>query len=288
MAAICDFPPEADIQQATPLRTYAGSNALVRSGRFLIIYMLATHELIGRVVIGETPMMTKRRVLRLLGAVGGILAVGACGLLGASSYRFRMTVVLDTPQGRRTGSSVYEVTAGRTGAILPDAAKRDWHVKGEAVAVELPDGKTLFALLKTNAHFGDMMGLSMATLHPDFPGTGYDVVGVAKQLAAGEYPGPVEVAADNYPMLVTFADEKSPASVALVEPGNLTASFGEAVALRRITIELTSDPVTTSIRNWLGWLSAYPEPRLDNDFEPTANPTLAQKLQHGDFIRGLD
>lgn len=187
----------------------------------------------------------------LLGALVGSVALGGCGLLGGNSYRFRMTVAVDTPQGVRTDSSVFEVAAARIGNILPEGAKRDWQVTGETVAVDLPGGATLFALLKTHAHFEDMMGLSMASLHSDFPGTGYDVVGVATELARGEHPGPAQVAPENYPTLVTFADEADPASVTLVEPGALAAHFGPGTARRGITVELTDEAVTRGLRN--GW-----------------------------------
>ncbi len=218
-------------------------------------------------------------------ATGGALAAGACGLLGGHRYRFRMTVAVDTPQELRTGSSVYEVTAGRTGGILPEEAKRDWAVRGEAVAVDLPGGRTLFALLKTHAHFDDMMGLSMASLHPDFRGTGYDVVGVAKELARGAWPGPALVAPEDYPMLVTFADEDDPASVALVEPGNLAAAFGTGVRLRGITVELTDKPVTIGVEEQLKRIGIERGHGLDRTGGVTANPTLAQTLGFSDFVR---
>ena len=235
--------------------------------------------------------VARRGVLGLLATVGGVLAVGACGLLGGDRYRFRMTVAVDTPEGLRTGSSVYEVTAGRTGGILPEEAKRDWAVRGQAVAVDLPGGRTLFALLKTHAHFDDMMGLSMATLHPDFGGTGYDVVGVAKELARGAWPGPAEVAPEDYPMLVTFAEEDEPASVALVQPGNLSATFGRGVRLRGITVELTDDPVRRGIKERLGWLPNYYDKQLSGDrFQMLKNKDkgLSAFLSSGAFSADLD
>lgn len=42
-----------------------------------------------------------------------------------------------------------------------------------------------------------------------------------------------------YPMLVNFGDLADPASVEEVDPDNLAANFGEGVALRRITVEMT-------------------------------------------------
>lgn len=47
-------------------------------------------------------MMARRGVLGLLGVFGGALTLDGCGWLGAS-YRFRLTVAVDTPEGPRMG-----------------------------------------------------------------------------------------------------------------------------------------------------------------------------------------
>ena len=86
-----------------------------------------------------------------------------------------------------------------------------------------------------------------------------------------------------YPMLVTFGDLSDPTSVANVDPEHLAATFGEGVRLKRITVELTDDAVTTAIEERLGWLSEYPEPRLDPNYRRSTNPNLSQSLWHGDF-----
>lgn len=64
-------------------------------------------------------MMARRTILA--GLAGGMAALLAgCGLLGGNKYRFRMTVEVDTPQGLRSGSSVYEVSAWNSPKIRPD------------------------------------------------------------------------------------------------------------------------------------------------------------------------
>jgi hypothetical protein len=79
-------------------------------------------------------------------------------------------------------------------------------------------------------------------------------------------------------MLVRFRDIADPTSVEKVDPDNLAASFGEGVKLRRITVQLTDDPVTTGIEKRLGWLRSVGEergtlvknpPRLLKDATPT-------------------
>ncbi len=155
-----------------------------------------------------------RSPLLFIAALLALLALSGC-TVPKRDYRFRMTVEVETPEGIKTGSSVYEAWAAY---IAPGQGHRRWRVAGEAGAVDLPGGRTLFALLKTNAHFEDMVRLSMQALDPTFTGK-YDVVGTAAKLEAMEGKGPNQVVDPaTYPMLVTFRDIDDPTSVELVDP----------------------------------------------------------------------
>lgn len=202
-----------------------------------------------------TPM-SGRRAASMLGAMLAALLLSACDLLTPltdESYRFRMTVEVDTPEGLRTGSSVYEVTAGNRTAILPDMADRDKSLRGEAVAVDLPDGRTLFALLKTpNWRRDDLVGMSMDALDPVYNN---DWVESAERISDGDgIVSPAEVHPEVYPYLVTFRNPQVPETVQRVDPANLAKSFGEGVRLERVWVEVTDDPVTTGIERRLPWL----------------------------------
>ncbi|MGB3469481.1 MAG: hypothetical protein WBA51_01500 [Erythrobacter sp.] len=171
-----------------------------------------------------------------------------------AKYRFRMTVEVETPEGIKRGSSVYEVTAGLRKKILPDARGSKVTSKGEAVAVDIAPGQTLFALLKNSTPTGTMAELSMTTLDTQFA-SHRKMVDTAEGLEVRGTDGPPAlVDPEFYPMLVTFGDLDDPTSVARVDPDDLAATFGEGVALKRITVQLTDDPVTTGIEERLGWL----------------------------------
>lgn len=72
-----------------------------------------------------------------------IIALAVCGCGSqADSYRQRITVEVDTPEGVMTGSSVSEVKWRYSSRGSSRASSR-----GEAVAVDLPGGRTLFALM---------------------------------------------------------------------------------------------------------------------------------------------
>jgi hypothetical protein len=53
----------------------------------------------------------------------------------------------------------------------------------------------------------------------------------------------IAVPVEQYPLMVTFADLADPASVALVDPNDLAATFGPGVRLKAVTLEVTDAPV---------------------------------------------
>ena len=52
-------------------------------------------------------------------------------------------------------------------------------------------------------------------------------------------------------MLVTFGDLHDPKSVVTVDPADLAKSFGEGITLKRITVQITDEPVSKSIEKRL-------------------------------------
>ena len=77
----------------------------------------------------------------------------------------------------------------------------------------------------------------------------------AQRISSGDgIRSPADVAEGDYPMLVTFTDIDDPKSVQRVDPANLAASFGPGIRLKRITVEVTDDDVTTGIEKRLRWL----------------------------------
>jgi len=204
------------------------------------------------------------RMIALMLTVLTAWCLTACGELGddsAPDYRYRLTVEVDTPEGLRTGSSVIEVEQrlGRA-ASSPAHSQVYRRVRGEAVAVDLPGGKTLFALLRSDNNV-DWASYVFVYLAPSYEGEPFEeqldnVLEVkGEQKLPRMWPPVVHLPERSaYPMLVTFGDIDDPTSVARVDPDDLAASFGEGVSLRRITVELTDDPVTTGIEERLGWV----------------------------------
>ena len=173
-----------------------------------------------------------------------------------SSYRYRMTVEVDTPQGVRTGSAVREVSYSRRLEGVYNA-----NVRGEAVVVDLPGGQTLYALLSDTGGDPDYAGrvadwALKADLKPGGANVDYEA-GDFAELWPTQPKTESPLWQTRGPMLVRFGDESNPQSVEKVNAGNLAAHFGSGTTLRRITIEASNERVTEDIANRLRWLPKY-------------------------------
>lgn len=243
-------------------------------------------------------MLSRRGMIGLTMLGAGVLALSACALAGDATpdYRYRLTVEVETPEGLRSGSSVIEVrTAVAPDWAIPTPGKVSFRERGEAVAVDVSEGRTLYALLRSENDTG-WAGRVMFMLAPEPPGDVEDRF-LARYDNLLKLTGPIELPRtwpaqahlperSAYPMLVTFADPADPASVALVDPDDLAATFGEGTRLKRLTVELTDDPVTTGIEKRLGWLDAYRGKWFNGRstvFEDLTTSDLAAHLTAGSF-----
>jgi hypothetical protein len=226
-------------------------------------------------------MMARRGVFGVF--AGGVAALlSACNPFGGSSYRFKMTVEVETPEGHKTGCSVYEVRAEKDIKLSPDMGNAHTSIRGEAVAVDFPGGKTLFALLKTVGGSGrdDLPYLSMKTFDPAYKNNSVES---AQRIVSGDgIRSLAEVEVVDYPMLLTFTDLSDPKSVMRVEPDDLAMHFGPGVQLKRITVEVTKDAVTTGIEKRLGWLPKHRNISFAGN-RYTADNSLADNLRMGSF-----
>lgn len=238
--------------------------------------------------------MKRRALLSGLACALAVLTLPGCAAAEdapedrAPDYRYRLTVEVETPEGLRTGSSVIEVqqSIGRT--TMDGFGEQVFlRIRGEAVAIDLPDGRTLYALLRSG---GDVEWAArvIPLLSPD-AGDENSLDDFLQLEGKKELPrkwtvqGPFNNISA-YPMMVTFGDEADPTSVAEVNPDDLAASFGKGVKVKRITAELTDDPVTTGVEKRLGWLRSLWPNKLNGDrFEDFDKPELAARLSPNSF-----
>ena len=212
------------------------------------------------------------------------LLVSGCGVFTSyPTVRYRLRVEVDTPSGVRVGSSVMQVSCSSTNTGIGWASGTGCETKGEAVAVDLPQGKTLFALLTRpgESDGGGSYAFSAFPSNLQHAGDpGGDITELAAKTGTAILPrhvdSPVEHHAESdppsaYPMMVTFKNIKDPTTLLAVNPDHLDATFGPGVKLRRITVTMTDAAVTTGIEKRLGWLDHLDSYRADgsNPFTTT-------------------
>jgi hypothetical protein len=210
---------------------------------------------------------TTRLLLSSLGALI-VLGVAGCGLFSRGpEVRYRITIEVDTPQGLRTGSSVwsFQLRRGDLGQSYNPV------LRGEAVAVDLPDGKTLYAPLVVQNSAGEVDFGTIGLL----PETVLRRVGITRdyerqvlgdrakvlQYIADHGSPPIQLdCADEppeCPMLVYFSDPAQPSTVQVIPPTDLESTLGKGISLRRMTLQITHDPITTGIAKRLTWIPKY-------------------------------
>ena len=196
-------------------------------------------------------MKTRNKVLAGLATVA-IIAVGVVVYITqfkdstkTYSWRYKMTVVVDTPEGEKSGSAVREIVAQVR--PYPRDTQRPWRslvkVKGEAVVVDLGERGMLFALISDKADdefyqaFPPPAGVSPTT--PE--GIKY-YSGLEIGLKSVIYPGP-----ELKPEMITFGNIDDPTTVGKILIQDFQEVFGRGVRLKEIYLETSDDEITHEI-----------------------------------------
>jgi hypothetical protein len=233
--------------------------------------------------------MTRRGLMGYLAGAAAVVLSGCSlnpddmGFLWQKPYYAKLQVEVDTPQGVKSGASVIEVTW--------DKANKGFKVRGEAVAVDLPGGQTVFALLRSKSSV-DWAAYLHENVKLDGPIETHEEL--YRKVAADRRVWPVKRRAvtaisdvDNYPYFVRFKDAANPKSVEQVDPDNLAKSFGAGYRLKSLTVQMTGEPVTTGIEKRLGWLKKQAGSLVQySSLTPISEIPDVHRLNEGDFRRG--
>jgi hypothetical protein len=160
-------------------------------------------------------------------------------------------------------------------------------VKGEAVVLDLGDRGAMFALLHgRKPRIAEDDSFPSYVIFKAFKNVlPKSADGIMQMRVLKQRKPKADIPFQLLSLLVRFRDIDNPASVEQVDPNNLSASFGPGVSLRRATIEITDDPVTTGIEAKLKWLKGLGGRYLGN--HPTsANAPLG--LHAGNFRLGAN
>jgi hypothetical protein len=194
------------------------------------------------------------------------LVIGDQIRINRPGHKYRLAVEVETAAGVKSASGVMSVHPdrgySRSGSTI---------TRGDAVFVDLGGGKNLIALL---AHAGDK-GLELDDMN---------YVALRAFNAAGRktsfnemnrITGAVPVTGALIPVLAAFADINGPATLRVVKPDDLAATYGNGFRLRGITVEAVpngfwpldfggalGEPVTRGIETKLPWWSRAGDPAV--------------------------
>jgi hypothetical protein len=216
--------------------------------------------------------------LRLAAAAMLTLGLASCG--ETESYRYKLSLAVNTPEGVKRASSVGEVRYRRV--RVPERGIMH-KLQGEALYLDLgPGTRPLIALLTSrlvselHQNYGKPQDWQRgkAGWSPDAgPGSvlsriyglapSDDFMDGVRRIARTR--GPRAISSADLPDLVTFADINEPKSVIEVDPNDLQATLGPNITWNEITLESTDEPITTGIRTKLPWLNEYFERNLRLD-----------------------
>lgn len=225
-------------------------------------------------------------MLRVLVALALCMPLAGCDLLfdfPEWQWHQKLTVSVMTPEGMKSGSSVtsarIEFPPKWTG-VGDAAGMQRGGVSGEAVVVDLGEGRYLFALLQ-----GYIEWTAYTAFFPELEGKALlkeEMFPYLDQMVASDGQSR-DVPRKHYPLLVTFDDINNPASVRRVDPSNLSDSFGPGYRLNAITMSITDEPVTEGrVASVLGWLD-----NVQGRLKPT-NKRYADQLDIEETLYSLD
>jgi hypothetical protein len=226
--------------------------------------------------------------LLLVAGAGVALAVTIAIWGGQGSYRYKLTLAVDTPDGVKIGSSVVEVQFHEVSFPASGVMHR---LEGEALYIDLGPGKRpLIALLTNQLHpkYGDKERWTrdggprtdfLLRLYGETPSRDSVLKNV---LRLARLRGPHVIGPTELPDLVTFANVNDPKSVIEVDASDLEATLGPGIKWREITLESTDDPVTKGIEAKLPWLPEYYDKMLGGP-RYRIDLVLASKLNTSNF-----
>lgn len=188
-------------------------------------------------------------------AVIAALLFAASNLWHPYSNRFRVTIEVDTPDGIKSGSSVWETEVFESGCWGPvEACGIRRTAKGDAIFIDLGRGRNLVGILgwgKLGRNESGIFDLTKAALAPGSRVSWKD---------EPKLKGRADLPLQNIPTLITFDDLANPATAKVVDPTNLVLTFGPGYSLHRVTLETTSASLNRTIEAKLPWWSSPGRP----------------------------
>lgn len=231
--------------------------------------------------------MLKRVAIIVAAPLLILIGLKACWSIAfpTNSFRYKLTVEVNTPDGVKSGFSVIEVFETKQ----PRGFAGGMGIVGEAVTVDLGARGQIFVLLKNGSReegFNSEPGSIVYSAFPrdSRPGHrgGEALPENLKRYRSEHLVAPLRP--EQMPLMVRFLDPRDPKTVSRVDPTNIAASFGPGYGFKSATLETTRDSATAKIIRFLPWL-VHITANLDGSSATTSN-TLSNTLGVFEFKRG--
>lgn len=175
------------------------------------------------------------------------------------SWRQKMTVTIETPNGLKSGSGVVQVDLTVRSRARIGGGKWGWRYYGEGPVIDLGDGKYVFAAL-FNEKRSMQPDVVMTEIHrrlDNEPNFGGDIRSWVRNLKREKRV--FELEKREYPMLIAFEDINDSTTVTLLkDAGDFRRVFGHGYRLRKITVQATKEsPTDGVVFNLLPWAEEH-------------------------------
>lgn len=199
--------------------------------------------------------------MRFLRNVAIVIVLAVCGLfacdfLTKETQRFRLSIEVETPEGIKSASSVISVTFRESNWGLPETRGLHTSVRGDAVFLDLGQGRNLVALLGFGENGLDQSKLTQLVRIALAPRQRMNWRDSTNLRGAGV------LTSGDIPTLITFTDINEPKSARLVDPNALSATFGPGYRFLRAFVETTTDRPVQNIDKVLPWWSRPDRPTV--------------------------
>lgn len=185
-----------------------------------------------------------------------------------ASYRYRLSIAVETDGQVHSGSSVIEVWYGFNPKWVPPAwGVYNVRIEGQAVLIDLGARGALVAALagefydRTTVTAEYLAGRAFLPEARDLNGYVPTLERVRK---LSRMQGRADLASDNLPALIWFSDPSNLATAKQVAPENFASIIGDATRLVSAQVEITHDPIVIDIDKKLPAYAALRRPPISN------------------------
>lgn len=217
--------------------------------------------------------MTKRKLSTILVALLIVVAssyVACAAMFPSGTWRYKITVNVETPEGLKSGWAVREIHVKRNIAELvnPDIKEAAYKVFGEAVVIDLGKYGFLFSVIANG---------SSSEIFKAFPTGSKDLSGFINYYSQLPLGHRAILSREDFPWFVTFENLNDPQTIRTFHPD-------KGILVQSVVIQITDEPVSFGhVKSALPWVN---EKKIGSGFALPGNIDQAKYLTNSDFIKG--